>query len=293
MDVSIVVRTLNEGEHLPALLDGIAAQEYASGSVETVLVDSGSTDDTLAIAQRHGARIVHIRKEDFSFGRSLNVGCEAAKGDILVFVSGHCVPAASTWLAELVKPIEDGAAAYSYGGQVGGVQTKFSEQRIFAKYFPSTSRVPQQGFFCNNANAALLTSTWSHERFDEYLTGLEDMHLAKRLVGQGHSIAYVAEAAVYHLHHETWRQVRRRFEREAVALQQIMPEVHVNFLDFLRYLFSACLLDTGAALEQRRLMRELPDIVRYRFMQFWGSYRGNHTTRTLSRKARESYFYPA
>ena len=80
--VSVVIRTYNEARYLEELLLGIAAQERPDFDVEVVLVDSGSTDGTLDIASQHGARIVHIRKQDFTFGRSLNVGCRAALGSV-------------------------------------------------------------------------------------------------------------------------------------------------------------------------------------------------------------------
>ena len=47
--------------------------------------------------------------------------------------------------------------------------------------------------------------------------------------------------------------MRRRFEREAIALQHIMPEVQLGLNDVVRYFFSAVFLDLGAAL--RGLMR--------------------------------------
>ena len=46
--------------------------------------------------------------------------------------------------------------------------------------------MPQGGFFCNNANAALLKAVWEEHPFDEELTGLEDMHLAKKLTENGY-----------------------------------------------------------------------------------------------------------
>ena len=67
------------------------------------------------------------------------------------------------------------------------------------------------------------------------------------LVANGGRIGYVASAAVYHLHDETWGQVGRRFEREAIALQHIMPEVELARRDVVRYFFSAVLLDMGEA----------------------------------------------
>ena len=292
MRISVVIRTLNEARHLPALLAGIGQQQIGDGSCEVVLVDSGSTDGTLQIAQGHGCRIVHIKKEEFSFGRSLNVGCLAATGDVLVFVSGHCIPCAPDWLAKLVAPLGHGGVVYSYGGQVGNEGTLFSERQIFAKYFPALSQVPQEGFYCNNANSALLRSEWEHTRFDEELTGLEDMYLAKDLVQRGRRLAYVAEARVFHLHDEGWRQVKRRFEREAIALQRIMPEVQLGLLDVTRYAASAIWLDFGAALQERRLGQFFSQIIAYRACQFWGAYKGNHVHRRLSRVAKERYYFP-
>ncbi|MBS0388236.1 MAG: glycosyltransferase [Proteobacteria bacterium] len=290
--VSVVIRTLNEARHLASLLQAIAEQDTEGLEVEVVLVDSGSTDGTLAIAERFGCHIQHIGREEFSFGRSLNIGCAAARGDILVFTSGHCVPADTRWLRHLCQPILEGKAQYSYGRQVGGPTSFFSETRIFGKYFPERSAVPQEGFYCNNANAALAHGSWVKYRFDEGLTGLEDMALAKRLVADGGRVAYVAEACVLHHHDETWPQVRRRFEREAIALQQIMPQVHVNLLDVLRYVVSSVWLDWRAAAKSGDMRSSAWHIVRYRWNQYIGVFMGNHEHRRLSHAQKDRYFFP-
>lgn len=291
---SIVIRTLNEDRYLDAALRAVAEQDYPAPCREVVVVDSGSTDDTLAIAERHGCRIVHIRREDFSFGRSLNVGCDAAKGDFLVFISGHCVPTDPRWLWNLLLPFRHDNVAVTYGRQQGGPETKFSEHALFEKYFPAQGAGEHQApFFCNNANAAVRRSAWTQVRFDETLTGLEDMHLARKLCEQGLSVAYAPQASVYHYHHETWRQVRRRYEREAIALQRIMPEIHVHWHDALRYFAAAVLGDCGRALARRTLLRNLPEILAFRYCQYSGAWKGNQNHRTLSRREKEKYFYPA
>ena len=293
MDVSIVIRTLNEAKWLPELFDAIERQNLRGLTCEIVLVDSGSTDGTLELAERNGCRIVTIEKSQFTFGRSLNVGCDAARGRFLVFVSGHCVPIGADWVTNLCRPLDEGACVYTYGRQTAREGfSKFSEKQLFLKYFPAISAVPQEGFFCNNANSAILASSWRRHRFDEEVTGLEDMALAKTLVEQGGKIGYVADAVVEHIHEESWRQVRRRYEREAIALQGIMPEVHIGWTDFLRYTMAGVLLDTSAALQERRLARTFGEIVMFRTMQFWGTYRGNNAHRKLSRQAKEKYFYP-
>lgn len=293
VDISIVIRTLNESKYLGECLRAIAMQKIEDMRVEVVVIDSGSTDSTLHIAKRSGARITSINRADFTFGRSLNRGCTFARGRFLVLLSGHCIPLGQHWLSDLLAPLRDGKAVYSYGGQVGrdGI-TKFSERQLFSKYFPPEDRIPQEGFFCNNANSALLRSIWEKNPFDENVTGLEDMALAKKLISQGLKIAYVGTAAVEHIHEETWHKVRMRFEREAIALQGIMPDVHVGFLDFIRYSAIGIFSDWKLAIKNRVFFREAMGIVAFRSCQFWGAYRGGSMTRELSRSRKESYFYP-
>lgn len=292
MLVSIVLRTYNEDKHLGELLEAISTQVVVGVDVETVIVDSGSTDRTLAIAEKYSCKIHHILASDFTFGRSLNVGCQVAEGEYLVFISGHCVPVDMIWLEKLIQPLVDEKAVYSYGRQIGNGDSKFSECQLFNKYYPKESSIPQKGYFCNNANAAILKNVWKNNHFDEELTGLEDMELARRLQNNGMSIAYVSDAVVYHIHEESWVNICNRYEREAYALQHIMPEVHISFSDFVRYFSSAVLFDIGAAIQGRCLLRKFYEIFMFRLMQFWGAYKGNHEHRKLSKKLKERYFYP-
>ena len=72
MNCSIVIRAYNEEKHIGRLLDGIRQQTLKD--VEIILVDSGSTDGTVSVAESFGARIVRIAPQEFTFGRSLNFG---------------------------------------------------------------------------------------------------------------------------------------------------------------------------------------------------------------------------
>jgi len=289
---SIVIRTLNEARWLGEVFEALKTQNLDGQPFEVVLVDSGSTDGSIEIAREAGARIVEIKKTEFTFGRSLNRGCDAARGRALVFISGHCIPTHDRWLANLIEPLGKDRITYSYGRQVGHEVSKFSEHQLFRKYFPDASAIPQDGFFINNANSALLKSTWEKNPFDEDLTGLEDMELGKRLVNAGDKIAYVADAPVIHIHEESWPKVKTRYEREAIALQAIMPEVHVGFGDFLRYTTSGILFDWAEAVNQKVFWKQAGKIVMFRTMQFWGTYKGNNNHRRLSQARKEAYFYP-
>ncbi len=291
MKVSIIIRTLDEAAYLPELLSGIRAQVF-DGDIETVIVDSGSSDDTLAIAKAHEARITFIEKEDFSFGRSLNIGCAFATGEILVFVSGHCVPCDTHWLSKLVAALTPEENGYVYGRQIGRDTTQFSERQIFMKYFPDHANGHNADFFCNNANAAIRREIWEKYRFDEGVTGLEDMELARRYVNDGGHIGYVHEAGVFHIHNESFLQTRSRYEREALALQKIAPELYLSLSEALRFYVASVLHDGGAALEEKCFVANFVSIIRFRFAQYWGSYRGSKRMRLLSRETKMNYFYP-
>jgi L-ascorbate metabolism protein UlaG (beta-lactamase superfamily)/glycosyltransferase involved in cell wall biosynthesis len=291
--VSIIIRTLNEDKYLESLLNSIENQKIElSATYEVIIVDSGSIDKTLEIAHRRNCRIIKISRDDFSFGRSLNLGCSVAAGDIFVIISGHCVPYDNSWLQNLCNPIINKKTKITYGRQIAGKSSHFSESQIFLKYYPEKNKFSEISFFCNNANAAIDRNTWQNLRYDEEITGLEDMELAKRFSMDGKKIIYVNDAIVFHYHNENWSQIMRRFEREAIALQKIMPQLHFNLIDFIYFYISSVLLDFIAAFKKNILFDAAFDILRYRWFQYLGVYKGNHFHRALSKKEKDIYFYP-
>jgi glycosyltransferase involved in cell wall biosynthesis len=131
---SVVIRAFNEEKHIGNLLEALGRQTFQD--LETILVDSGSTDHTLGIASRYPVKVQHIKPSEFTFGRSLNVGLRAASGEIAVLASAHVLPLNDEWLAALVAPFADAKVALAYGKQRGGPGTKFSEARHFVRWFP-------------------------------------------------------------------------------------------------------------------------------------------------------------
>jgi glycosyltransferase involved in cell wall biosynthesis len=287
---SIVIRAFNEEKHIGRLLSGILQQTI--GPVEIVLVDSGSTDATTLIAAQFPVRIVTIRPEEFSFGRSLNRGLAATRGELVVVASAHVYPVYADWLEQLLRPFEDPQVALAYGQQRGYDGTRFSERQVFAKWFPNRSEVRQPHAFCNNANAAIRRALWESHPYDETLPGLEDLAWATWAMEQGQAIAYVAEAPVVHVHDETPRLVYNRYRREAMALRTIHPGERFHLWDFARLFGANLASDLAHALRQRVLLREAWGIVWFRWMQFWGTYRGFSYTGPLSGSLKEMFYYP-
>ena len=65
MNCSIIIRAYNEEKYIGRLLEGLKQQTLKE--VEIILVDSGSTDQTISIAESCGARIVRIPSAEFTF----------------------------------------------------------------------------------------------------------------------------------------------------------------------------------------------------------------------------------
>jgi len=290
MTLSIVIRAFNEEKHIGRLLYGITQQTLKN--VEIILVDSGSTDKTLEIASQYPVKVVHITPEEFTFGRSLNRGIAATSGEIVVITSAHCYPVYPDWLEKLSKPFQNENVALVYGRQIGGETNYYSEHQFFRKYFPDNS-VSEQGHpYSHNANAAIRRSLWEEHPYNELLTGLEDLAWSSWALDEGYTIDYVAEAEVVHQHEETMRQVYRRYKREAIAMKQILPESRFTFRHFLSMWIKTSLLDLLQARREGVLINHFWSVIRFRLMQYWGTYQGFHYSGKIDARLHRAFYYP-
>ncbi len=289
-DCSIVIRAYNEEKHLGQLLSGIERQ--VGVRAETILVDSGSTDQTVAIAGEFPVTILSISPSEFTFGRSLNLGCRRASGEFIVLASAHVFPVYPDWLQRLLEPLQDPRVALSYGKQRGSRSTRFSEHQVFAKLFPDLPPSQLAHPFCNNANAAIRRELWLKRAYDEDLPGLEDLEWGAWAIAQGRQLKYVPEAEVIHVHDETPRQVYNRYKREAIALKRIWPSERFSLAEFFKLYLSNVANDSRQAGRQRVLIRELRGILWFRWLQFWGTYRGFGHRGPLTRELKRALYYP-
>ena len=286
----MVVRALNEAEHLPALFSGLLRQTIQPDQV--ILVDSGSTDDSVAIAQAHGADITHIGPEDFSFGRSLNVGCAAATGEILVLVSAHVYPVDEHWLENLIAPFSESDVVLSYGRQIGDHRTSFSELQLMRQWYPEQSNPDQGTPFCNNANCAIRRDWWERFPYDEQLTGLEDLAWATNALDHGGRIAYRADATVAHIHDEGYAQVRNRYRREAIAHRRIFDDQRLGAFEASALFIANVGRDYMAAVPRRALWGNMTDIIRFRAAQYYGTWEGFRTRGEVTADLKRHFYYP-
>jgi len=238
-ETSIVIRTFNEEKYLGNLLAWIKRQSYHE--FEVIVVDSGSMDRTRDVAIREADRVLRIDRHDFTFGYSLNEGIRTAKGKYIAIASGHTAPLHDNWLRSLIEPLKDERTAMVYGRQLGSANSKISEVYDLERIFGSEKRFLQPPhFFANNANSAIRKDLWEQHNFDATVPGLEDIEWAKFWMERGYRVVYEPEAALYHIHEENWRQVRRRYYREALAARWIgvkgQGHILIDLIREIRYL---------------------------------------------------------
>jgi glycosyltransferase involved in cell wall biosynthesis len=112
--VSIVIPARNEAPSIAAVINAVQGSRPTGTGVEIIVVDDGSTDDTVGVARAAGARILELgpNSDGGNPARARNRGAAIAQGDPIVFLDADCTPG-SGWLAGLL-------AAHDSGQQIVG-----------------------------------------------------------------------------------------------------------------------------------------------------------------------------
>src|ERR1051325_7708684 len=110
--LSVIIPTRNEEARIGAAIDSA----FAAGAAEVLVCDGGSTDDTLRVAEEHGARIVACSPPR---GRQLNAGAAAAAHEHLLFLH-----------ADTALPPGAAAAVISSNADFGGFPLRFTEPAL-------------------------------------------------------------------------------------------------------------------------------------------------------------------
>lgn len=209
--ISVVIRTKNEEQWIGRCLDAVFQQEGLE--FEVIVVDNESVDDTVRIAKQFDCRLLTISEQEFSYGRSLNLGISAARQNLIAILSGHCIPAHDRWLWRLALAFAKPEVAGVYGRQEPLPDTSDLDKRDLWTAFGLERRVQTQDYFFHNANSMIRHEIWERVPFNEDLSGVEDREWAKRVLELGYKIVYEPAASVYHFHGINHGQDERRAAR--------------------------------------------------------------------------------
>jgi glycosyltransferase involved in cell wall biosynthesis len=223
--VSVVIPTKNGGPQFRRVLERLRSQTYG-GTIEIVAIDSGSTDDTIAAAREHGARVESIPPAEFDHGLTRNRGIETSSGDVIVLLSQDAEPADDSLVRRLVAAFDDPRVGGAYARQIprddADVLTKRNlngwvtgrlepEVRTFDVLAYERMTSWDKYLFCtfDNVCSAMRRAAWKEVPFRQYEIA-EDNEWCLRAFRAGWKIAYVPDAAVIHSHD---RSARYEYER--------------------------------------------------------------------------------
>jgi GT2 family glycosyltransferase len=233
--VSVIIPTRNAGRSFSETLSKIKAQR-GMASVEILVMDSGSTDGTPALARATGARVTALEPENFHHARTRNEAARQATGEILVFTVQDAVPAGRDWLYRLVSPLVSGKAdavsarqipradadlfakwaAYAYFQYLG---FRSDALRCGADYTALQALTPDE--LRRAAHLDNVCMAIGRELFEKFkFSGAygEDLDLGRRLLGAGNRLLFQVDNAVIHSHS---RPAAYFFRREYVNTRSL------------------------------------------------------------------------
>ena len=201
--VSVIVPTFNEADVIDACVDSILAQSVDGGAVELIVIDNGSTDDTLGRLRAYGDRIRVLHETVRGASAARNRGIREARGAIVAFTDADCTVEPG-WLQALAAPLADAAVGITGGpilSRVGGNAIERFGEAIHEQRRSIEVESPPY----------VASGNWASRRhvllevglFDLALRRCQDVDLSWRVYRAGYRLRFTPEAAVRHENQRT------------------------------------------------------------------------------------------
>lgn len=247
--VTFVIPTLDAGHEFAELLDRVA-QSLPGESLEIIVIDSGSQDATVAIAQQRGVSLHEIPAVQFNHGRTRNLGVSLASGEFVAFLSQDALPRDRDWLVHLLAAFDDERVAGSYSRVVAGrevsplvarsveadltnrdgaIDQRVDDPDAWLDLSPRERRV--RSHFSNVASCVRRSVALAHP-FPERDFG-EDIAWSQSVMLDGYTIGYRPESVVVHAHASGLLRDYRRYRSDATLHRDLFGE-HMNALQCAR-----------------------------------------------------------
>lgn len=205
---TVVIRTKDEAGSIGRTLALVAGQ---TAPVQTIVVDSGSGDATVAIARSMDVEVVEIAPSEFTYGHALNVGCERAAAPAIVALSAHAFPRDDRWVERMLDALAGERVACATGYDSDPEGRPLREARV--QDAELARRFPHWGY--SNAHGGFRADLWRERPFREDMPGVEDKEWAWHWLQRGYLSVVDPGLGVDHDHtDEGPRERYRRAHRE-------------------------------------------------------------------------------
>jgi rhamnosyltransferase len=233
----LVIPTLNAGADLDRLVPALRSQSLRPSKF--LVIDSSSTDDTVARLEAIGAEVQVIDRRTFDHGGTRQRAVETlVETDIVVFLTQDAVPADPNTLQNLVGAFQNPSVGAAYGRQLPAPNATpiAAHARLFnyprsseLRSMADANRLGIKTAFCSNSFAAYRRKALLEAGgFPAHAILSEDMLVVAAMLAKGWDIMYVASAQVYHSHNYTMDKEFRRYFDIGV-LHGTHPEIIARF----------------------------------------------------------------
>jgi O-antigen biosynthesis protein len=239
--VTVAIPVLDGARYLDEVLSAVRGQELPEGlELEILVIDSGSTDGSVAIARRFGAVVHEIPKSEFSHGGTRNLAMKLARGEHVAFITQDATPAHSRWLAALLEGFERADdVALVFGPHDprpdASHMIKCEMERHFALWADGDVQrldrspaglldyraYPGKISFFSDVNGCVARWAWARIPY-RAVPYAEDQLLGREMIEAGFSKVYMADAAVYHSHDYPPGQFFRRYFDEFRGMREVL-----------------------------------------------------------------------
>lgn len=220
MQVTVIVPTYNASSKMSALMNRL--QEQTLENISVLIADSSSSDDTVKIANANHVEVLVVDRKKYDHGGTRTIAGKTAKGNLLVYLTQDALPFDVHSLKALITPFDNGNKL----GAVYGRQLPYPDATPFAAHlrlfnYPVQSCTRslndrekygiKTAFLSNSFSAYRKSALEEIGWFKEGLISTEDTYAGAKLLIAGYSLAYAADAMVYHSHNYTLFQEFKRY----------------------------------------------------------------------------------
>ena len=239
VDVTVFIPTFNGEKYLERLLTAVESQDF-SGSFEILIIDSGSSDQTLEIISQHPlVRLVDIDQSEFGHGKTRNLAAKQARGTYIAYLSHDAIPVGKTWLSELVAPLDPtgldcvGVVGKHVARENCSPLLKYDIRGVFDACGPDNeitivdgSQKPVESMsagelFYSDVNSATRTDFLLNTIAYRNVDYSEDLAFAQDFLSAGYKKAYVPSAVVEHSNDVTLSEYGKRVFDETLGMRKV------------------------------------------------------------------------